>query len=1005
MASGKSNKTIKNSPEFFSEESQTTEERIFEHLDQQKSIEIVAEDYNQHHIPEDLPSAPTATAEQRISELLDRYYNGDSDVEYNHRFDNKELYKAELIQTLKLYGITYIEKPHYPLSKDEKHVIRMDFFGRINRPHFDRLSPLYQGYLSIKNKNITPNRNLSENKFRKKRRNKDNAINIVSTPMTTYPLKAYDLSISKAWKLYRLFPRFHNLEHKMLQTIQSMHIPPEQLAIMSVYDYSDVLYRTFRESENSPDAHLFLGARHAFIKDVFKKFEPQIRAYLQRKNTHPRYIEALIKAAKSKGVCNNINITSDAYTCMSEYATSRAEDFQNFIIQNIRSDDYAAQIRSRIQNNDYNIEGAALHFLENTEKQFSQFIKKNLLEENYAISLYEQFSRKIPSYVLEDIKGYIKENPQKFAQYLNQLDISPTLQKSMIKRLPDLTDPEQREIAKMFILGNQDNFFEYLLDNCRSPQYANFSLQVLDETPKLTDFGKDMITSFIIEEGNNPKSKLSPILLDRIKKDGLTNEIITEISPYIRSHFSGLQNHLKQNNILTFTELQNELIENNTLLIQNNAMPDSMKTLHKNFILSNTTYFKDWYINFHTQKHKENAAEFYEELSEHGITDANAGICCDFIKERLSSFMEFATQHDLSTTEIIPNLTENKLLENVILSGAIHSFIVRHNATFKNFLLQNHLQQKESNFELMIKKIKQQGLSVQSEGIVHRFIIDNQPLYTEYQRKNKQLGQQTEQIYDRVITNKPTTQDKTILNEYLNNNIYNYMIFQQDNSQLLPYVKNIIQNVKHTKIGNSEKHWLKAYTEETTEQFKQFLVENSYLDKQKSNTLIKNIKYNKTQMIITFNDGYLLKIPFGVHHKKAAQDSGEIKYSNLLEETEKSQAEQPLVLNIGKHRKVPLPKISEDSTLENIARINDFSNLCVFTDFWHRVMHSMDSTEPFEDRERFVARLMPTNPNIVFYGSEKPEDQFSYDYANDQRTKRYNRHLSNLISINKDYER
>ena len=96
--------------------------------------------------------------------------------------------------------------------------------------------------------------------------------------MKTYPLKAYDLGISKAWKLYRLFPRFHNLEYKMLQTIQSMHIPPEQLAVMSVYDYSDILYRTFRKSEKSPDAHLFLGARQAFVKDVFKKIEPQIRA-------------------------------------------------------------------------------------------------------------------------------------------------------------------------------------------------------------------------------------------------------------------------------------------------------------------------------------------------------------------------------------------------------------------------------------------------------------------------------------------------------------------------------------------------------------------------------------------------------------------------------------------------------------------------------------------------------------------------------------------------------
>lgn len=1015
MASRKNKRAIKNNPKLFSEEFQTAEERIFAQLDQQKTANTA--DAQSIQETSDIPQAPVAAAEERISYLLDRYYNGDPDADINHRFDHKTEYKAELIQTLKLYGISYIEKPHYPLSKEEKHVIRMDFFGRINRPHIDRLSPLYRGYLSIKDKNITREQNTVENNFKKKKRsNKDLTSNIATAQMITYPLKDYDLSISKAWKLYRLFPRFHNLEYKMLQTIQSMHIPPEQLAVLSVYDFSDILYRTFRKSEKSPDAHLFLGARQAFVKDVFKKLTPQIRAYLERKNAHPRYIEALMKAAKSKGVLNDINIASDTHTCMSEYASANTEDFQNFIIQSIRSDDYAARIRSRIQNNDYNIEGAALHFLETTQKQLTQFIKKNLLEENYTISLYEQFSRKIPSYVLEDIKGYIRENPQKFSQYLNQLDISPNLQKSMFKHLPDLNDTEQRQIAKMFILGEQDSFFEHLIDNFRSVEYAKFTLKTLEETPKLTDFGKDMITSFILEEENNPNSKISPILLDKIKETGLTDELLTEISPYIRNHFSSLTNHFKQNNILTFTELQNELIENNALLAQNNAMPVSLKNLHKSFVLSNTAYFKDWYINFHTKRYKENAVEFYEQLAEQGITDNNAGICCDFIKERLSNFMEFATQHNLSSSEIIHNLKEDKLTENSVLSGAIHSFIVRHNSTFKNFLLQNHLQQKESNFELMIKKIKQQGITEQSEGIIHKFIIDNQPLYTEYQRKNKQLSQQSELIYERIVSNKPTPQDKVILNEYLNNNIYNYMIFQQDNNQLIPYVKNIVQNVKHTKLGKSEEHWLKSYVQETSDQFKDFLVDNHYLDEEKSQDLVKNIKYAKNHIVITFNDGYILKIPFGVHHKKAAQDSGEIKYSNLLEQTNRSldAMDERLVLSSMQEIKENVERSLQEKNqnkelknmaqLMNIARINDFSNLCIFPDFWHRVMHSMDSTEPFEDRERFVARLMPTDPNIVFYGGEKPEDQFSYDYANDHRTKRYNRHLNDLITINKDYE-
>ena len=1014
MASTKGNKSIKTNPELFSEETKTASERILDELEQQKSSNSdankdVSEQVYFQIENDDEPQANTASAEQLVTDLLSKYYRGDHDVEYSRRFDHKDDYKHELILLLKQYGITYVTKHHYPLSKDELHVIRMDFFGRIREPDLDKLSPLYRGYLSLKNRTYTKEKNLSDTSSRrKKRRTKTNLLPPSSEYVTTYPLSAYDLSQKSEWsRVYRLFPRFHSLEHKMLQTIQAMHIPPEQLALMNIYDFSDILYRTFRKSEKSRDAHLFLGARQAFIKDVFKKNEAWIRQYLTRQNIHPRYIEALIKSAQSKGVTNDIHIASDIHTCMSEYAVAHAEEFQNFIIQSIRSDDYATQIRSRIQNNDYNIEGSALHFLENTQKQFSQFIKKNLLEENYAISLYEQFSHKIPSYVLDDIKGYIKENPQKFTQYLSQLDISPNLQKGMIKHLPDLTDPEQRQIVTHFIQTDQDSFFVYLLDNSRSIEYAKFALQTLDETPKLTDFGKDIITSFILSESHKKEANISELLLEKIKQSGLTPDALKEISPYVRNHFSALQNYFKQSNILTFDELQNELIENRKILVQNNALPESMNNLHKSFVLSNASYFKDWYINFHTKKYKENAAEAYEQINSSGINENNVEICCEFIKKRLSNFMEFSEQHNLSSANIIQKLHYHKILDDPALSDAVYSFICRYNSTFKNFLLQEHLQQKETNFDIMLKKIKQQGISEQASGLIHKFIIDNQPLYTEYQRKAKHLDQQVEQIYSRVINNKPSATDKVILNEYLNDNIYNYMIFQQDNSQLLPYVKKIIQNIKHTDIGSTEEHWLRAYAHNTSDQFKEFLVDNHYANEEKSEALVKNIQLTKKHMVVRYNDGSVLKIILEVHHKNACQDSGELKIGSHYQAspktpqlTEQTQQQAQNFLREVEEENA----LSENITHENIAQINDFRNLCIFTQFWHKLMHSMDSTEPVEDRERFVARLMPTDPNIIFFGSEKTEDQLCYDYANDQRTKRYNRHLRELVISNKGLE-
>jgi hypothetical protein len=102
---------------------------------------------------------------------------------------------------------------------------------------------------------------------------------------------------------------------------------------------------------------------------------------------------------------------------------------------------------------------------------------------------------------------------------------------------------------------------------------------------------------------------------------------------------------------------------------------------------------------------------------------------------------------------------------------------------------------------------------------------------------------------------------------------------------------------------------------------------------------------------------------FTVHHKNATKDSGELKQN-----------------------------------MKNIAQINDFSNLCIFLDFWHKIMHSMDCIEPIEDRERYVARLMPSQPNVIFFGSEQSEDQLCYDYKSDPRSQRYDRHLTDLVT-------
>ena len=964
MASGNRNRNIKLDPKLFSDEATTTSEAILDDIaKKRKELQITNLSQATELIEEQIASLPeeeSISAEQEIKYLFDKYYNGDRDVDISKRHANKEKYKQELIITLKRYGIDYIEKHHYPLSNDEKHIIRMDFFGTINKPHSNKLSNIYQAYISLKRKKMTfPNVSKKKNSKRKK----ETAIPTILN--TTYPIISYDLSISPSWKLFRLFPRFHKLESRMLKTIQELNIPPEQLSLLSVYDYSDLLYRTFKKSEDSTEAHLFLGARQSFVKDVFNKHEQWIRNYLTRKKIHPRYIDILIKTAQSKGITGNINVTSDANTYMCEFAITNNNDFQKFIIDSIKSDSYASDIRQQIKENSYTIQGSAIHFLQSNQTNFEYFIKKQLIEDSYIDTIIRQFNRKIPTYVLKDIQAFINSNPTDFQQYTTQYKKDNTAQTIGIKNLFSAPNKQQTILLQSYIDARQQEFFLHMIQNNRSVEYANFSLYSLSEIPVLTDYSKDMITSFILQNNEVFSQQVSPEIYQEISQFGINENNIETIIPFIQNHHQNLRKHFKNSNILTFDELKNEFIETSNLAIQSSGLSEDENKLQRNFVLSNEALFKSWYIRFHTQKYKENANIKYQEISNNGIFANNEELCQTFIKERLSNFVEFAEQHNITSQNIIKQVHTSKLTNNNQLSQIAHDFIVQHNFSFKNFLLQQYLKEKERKFDLSLKNLKTQGISSQNIGTIHKFIIDNQALYSEYLNQGKLFNNQTQQIYSRISNNKSTTTDKEILKSYLNANIYNYLIFQQDDAQLIPYVKNIINDTKQVHITPTTLHWLKEYTIANQEKFTQFMQYKGNVEAENSEDLFNDIKFKNGNMSIKFNDGYVLNFPITVHHKDAIKDSG--------------------------YKKI---------TMKNIASINNFSNLCLYPDFWHTVMHNLDCIEPFEDKERFVSRLMPTDKDIIFFGGENPEDKLHYDYENDPRSKRTEKHLSELLANN-----
>ncbi len=967
MASRKLNKSIKQHPELFSDEKKTASEKILDELEAAKALTSIS-DFTEipkaleEHLEEISPEEKL-TVQQQIDELLDRYYNGDRNVDKSKRYVHREEYKRDLIRTLKQYGIKYIEKHHYPLSMDEKHVIRMDFYGTINRPHPTRLSRLYKNYCRPYPAAVNMERT------NKKTKQADDETSPVNNNIT-YPFKSYDLSTSPVWNnLFRLFPRFQKLENTMLKTVQSMHISPDDLKKLTVYDFSDILFRTYRKNEDDLDAHLFLGARQAFVKDVFKKHENWIRAYLQRQNIHPRYIDELIKTAQSKGITGNITISSDINAYMCQFASERSVEFQKYITESIRSDNYAEEIRAQIQNDSYIIQGPTLHFLQENQTSFEKFIKQDLMEDKYINTILSQFERQTPPYVLKDVKEFLKNNRVLFHDFLQNHTHADKIENYIFKKLPDKINPKYLHIINDFINDHQNEFFIAMLENSRSSEYANFALNTLSPTPILNDYAKDMLTSFILNDEKNFSRTISPEILEDIKENGLSDDFLTDISPYIQKNKNNIKLFFKANNAFTFDELQNELIESTTLGIQTNGVTEEDDKINKHFILSNTELFKNWYSRFHTEKYKNKATFDYNQIATKGISGKNEELCITFLKERLNNFIEFSAQHNVSATQIVMALKQKKIHHNQELSEIAHNFIIAYGSTFKNFLLQQQLQQKEKEVEIKLQSLKTTRTTIQDRSLMHKFILDNQSLYMQCLGQNKPLNNQTQQIYSRLIHNKSTSEDKELLKAYLSNNIYNYLLFQQDDAQLQPHVKMIADNVKKRQIDPTANHWLKVFTQEHAEEFSEFLNKRNIFPKDQENELLANINFNGNKIICKFNDGYSFDIRLTVHHKHAIKDTGDKKMS-----------------------------------MENIAAINNFENLCIFTDFWHKIMHSMDCMEPVEDKERYVSRLMLEDSNTIFYGGETPEDQLKYDYLNDPRSLRNENRLKMLVAERYGYQ-
>lgn len=214
----------------------------------------------------------------KVREYAEKYYLS----EYNA----KEELRNNLIGQLKSWGLNCIDKQHYPLPREIKHIIRMDFYGTVKKPDEQKLSDTYR------------------------RRNPSNTKDLTA--------KNYDLKQSPTWMVFRQFKSFRLLEKILKEKLIENGITPEQAKRLNPYDYSDILFNHFvtkrrRDGVESHNASIFLGARQRFIKKFIQTHEVAFRNYLKMAGTDERYTEVLIHHMRTKGLTGNVEVIDQTF--------------------------------------------------------------------------------------------------------------------------------------------------------------------------------------------------------------------------------------------------------------------------------------------------------------------------------------------------------------------------------------------------------------------------------------------------------------------------------------------------------------------------------------------------------------------------------------------------------------------------------------------------------------------------------------------------------------------
>ncbi|MDR1694194.1 MAG: hypothetical protein LBR70_03260 [Lactobacillaceae bacterium] len=232
-------------------------------------------------------AAMTKSEKIKILKLKKKLFNNEKELtkEILKTFESKrnKLKKGkkefdELLSLLDKAGIEFKTQEFNSLTRAEKRVIRMDYYGSTTKPDPELLSDFYS--------------RACKNPGNKNR----------------YKPEDYDLSTSPSWLLFRQFKNFRNIETRVKRQLSESGVNPQDLKNMAVEDYTDVIHNQFKRAEDDENAPMFLGAKYSFVKDFIKNFEKPFVKILEDVGVDKRYIKELVKNMKSKGMSENFRV-------------------------------------------------------------------------------------------------------------------------------------------------------------------------------------------------------------------------------------------------------------------------------------------------------------------------------------------------------------------------------------------------------------------------------------------------------------------------------------------------------------------------------------------------------------------------------------------------------------------------------------------------------------------------------------------------------------------------